>query len=191
MQHAVLAGDEVTGATTFRLDSGMDTGDVFGVVTEAIRPRDTSGDVLDRLATSGAGLLVATLDGIETGQLVAVPQSTDDVSYAPKLATDDARVQWGDPAMRVDRLIRACTPAPGAWTSFRGERVKLGPVTISTADSHRDLAPGQLVVSRDDVLVGSASAPLRLDTIQPPGKRAMAAADWARGTRPGDGEGFL
>lgn len=190
VQHAVLAGDEVTGATTFRLDSGMDTGDVFGVVTEAIRPRDTSGDVLDRLATSGAGLLVATLDGIETGQLVAVPQSTDDVSYAPKLATDDARVQWADPAMRVDRLIRACTPAPGAWTSFRGERVKLGPVTIAPADPHRELAPGQLAVGRDDVLVGSASAPLRLDTIQPPGKRAMPAADWARGIRPGDGEGF-
>jgi methionyl-tRNA formyltransferase len=191
VQHALLAGDEVTGATTFRLDAGMDTGDVFGLVTESIRPRDTSGDLLSRLATSGAGLLVATLDGIEAGQLVAVPQSPDDVSYAPKLTTEDARVRWNDPAMRVDRLVRACTPAPGAWTTFRGDRVKLGPMTMPADEPAGSLAPGQLRVHRDGVFIGSATTPLALETVQPPGKRAMPAADWARGVRPGEGEVFV
>jgi methionyl-tRNA formyltransferase len=189
VQHAVLAGDEITGATTFQLDAGMDTGDVFGVVTEAIGPRDTAGELLERLAVSGAGLLVATLDGIETGTLVPVAQSSDGVSLAPKITVDDARVVWSDPAMRVDRLVRACTPAPGPWTTFRSDRVKLGPVTTATLDGPQ-LAPGQLRVEKQRVLVGTASAPVALSTIQPPGRQAVDAAAWARGARPADGEGF-
>lgn len=183
VQHAILAGDQVTGATTFQLDPGMDTGPVFGVTTVEINQRETSGELLERLSTDGAGLLVATLDGLATNQVVAVPQPLEDISYAPKLTSDDARVVWTDPAMRVDRLIRACTPAPGAWTTFRDQRLKLGPVTIAAAATH-DLAPGELAVTKDQVLVGSASAPLALSTVQPPGKRPMAAADWARGVRP-------
>lgn len=182
VQHAILAGDSVTGATTFRLDVGMDTGPVFGVVTEEIRPRDSAGELLDRLSVSGAGLLVATLDGIASGEVVAVPQPSEDVSYAPKITTADAQVVWSDPAMRVDRLVRATTPAPGAWTTFRGERLKLGPVTIDT-DLDRRLGPGQLAASSDAVYVGSATDPLRLGEVQPPGKRPMPAADWARGVR--------
>ncbi|MDP9417745.1 MAG: methionyl-tRNA formyltransferase, partial [Actinomycetota bacterium] len=127
VQHAVLAGDEVTGAATFRLEEGLDTGPVYGVVTEQIRPDDTSGSLLERLAVSGARLLVATLDGIEDGTCTPVPQPTEGVSHAPKLTVDDARVEWRAPALRVDRLVRACSPAPGAWTTFRDDRVKLGP----------------------------------------------------------------
>lgn len=187
VQHAILAGDEITGATTFRLDEGMDTGDVFGVVTEEIRPRDTAGDLLARLATSGAGLLVATLDGIEASTLVPVPQPNEDVSLAPKITADDARVVWQDPAMRVDRLIRACTPAPGAWTTFRGDRVKLGPVAPVAAggvDVVPELAPGQVHVAKAQVLVGTATNPVELSAVQPPGRQAMAADAWARGARP-------
>jgi len=182
VQHAVLHGDTVTGATTFRLDAGMDTGPVLGVVTETIRPTDTSGDLLQRLAISGAGLLVATIDGMANGSLVPVPQSPDGVSYAPKLSVDDARVRWDSPAFAIDRQIRATTPAPGAWTRFRDERLKLTPITILESS---ELAPGQLRAGKSSVVVGTATFDVQLGEVGPHGKRPMAAADWARGVRIG------
>jgi len=186
VQHAVMAGDEVTGATTFAIVRELDAGPVFGVVTEAIRAGDTSGDLLDRLALSGAGLLVATLDGIEAGTLRAQPQPIDGVSYAPKVTAEDAHVDWKAPALRVDRLVRGVTPAPGAWTRFRGERVKLGPLAL--AAEHADLAPGELQVGKHDVLVGTGSHAVRLGEVVPMGKKAMSAEDWVRGVRPSPGE---
>ena len=182
VQHAVLAGDEVTGATTFRLEQGLDTGPVFGVTTEDVRPHDTAGDLLGRLAVAGAGLLVQTLDAIEDATVAAVPQPTDGVSLAPKISVDDARVDWTAPALRVDRLVRACTPAPGAWTTLRGKRVKLAPVAITD----QVLAPGEL----RDGLVGTATTAVRLTGVRPEGKPAMAAADWLRGLRLEPGEAF-
>ncbi|WP_353507885.1 methionyl-tRNA formyltransferase, partial [Intrasporangium sp.] len=151
VQHAIMAGDEVTGASTFRLERGLDTGPVYGVMTEAIRPTDTAGDLLDRLAQGGAGLLVATLDGIERGDLVATPQRADGVSHAPKLEVADGRVVWARPARAIDRLVRACTPAPGAWTTFRGERLKLAPLTLAAPDEvpgHGTLEPATLLVTK-------------------------------------------
>jgi methionyl-tRNA formyltransferase len=180
VQHAILHGDTVTGATTFRLDEGMDTGPVLGVVTESIRPSDTSGDVLERLSVSGAGLLVATLDALEAGELAPVAQSLDGVSYAPKINADDARVNWAAPAFAVDRLIRATTPAPGAWTMFRDERLKVGPSKILDAS---ELAPGQLRVTKNEVAVGTATFDIALGEVRPHGKKPMPAADWARGVR--------
>ncbi|HEU4542365.1 MAG TPA: methionyl-tRNA formyltransferase [Jiangellaceae bacterium] len=186
VQHAIMAGDDITGACTFQLDEGLDTGPIYGRLTETIRPTDTSGDLLGRLADSGAKLLVATLDGIEAGRLVAEPQPADGVSMAPKLTVDDARVDWIAPAMRIDRVVRACTPAPGAWTTFRGERLKLRPVRLDP--NAGDLAPGVLDVSREGVRVGTGSHPVLLGDVQPQGKRAMPAADWARGVRIEPGE---
>jgi methionyl-tRNA formyltransferase len=180
VQHAIRHGDDVTGATTFALDAGMDTGPVYGTVTETVGPTDTSGDLLDRLAVIGSGLLVATLDAIEDGAVVAVPQAGEP-SLAPKLTVDDARVRWDWPAFGVDRQVRACTPAPGAWTTCRGERVRLHPVGI--AQDAAPLPPGALLVTRHDILVGTASTPVRLGQVQPAGKRPMSAADWARGAR--------
>ena len=180
VQHAVWHGDDVTGATTFRLDEGMDTGPVFGSVTEAVRPDDTSGDLLARLAVTGAGLLIATLDALEEGAVQAVAQSGEP-SLAPKLGVDDARIRWDHPAVGVDRLVRACTPAPGAWTMVGDDRLRVQPVQI-VADGPQ-LAPGQIEASRDEVLVGTASAPVRLGLVQPAGKRPMPAADWVRGAR--------
>ena len=182
VQHAVLAGDEVTGATTFLIEEGLDTGPYFGMLTEQVRATDTSGDLLGRLATAGSGLLVATLDALEDGGLHAVPQPAEGVSYAPKLTVDDARVEWTAPALRVDRLVRACTPAPGPWTTFRGKRVKLGPVTVTGSQ----LAPGVL----EGDLVGTATRAVRLGTVRPEGKGEMAATDWLRGLRPEPGEAF-
>ncbi len=186
VQHALLAGDEITGATTFLLEQGLDTGPVFGVVTEQVRPTDTAGDLLDRLSRSGADLLVATLDALEDGELVAQPQPPDGVSLAPKLTPEDARVRWDEPATAVDRRIRACTPAPGAWTTFRGARVKLGPV-VPQPDSVPG-APGSLEVTRGSVLVAAAGGFVELGVVQPAGKGPMPAADWARGVRPQPGE---
>lgn len=181
VQHAILAGDDVTGASTFRLEEGLDTGPVYGVLTEPVRPRDTAGDLLDRLATAGAALLVATLDGIANGTLAARPQSAEGVSHAPKLGVADARVDWSAPAYRIDRLVRACTPAPGAWTTFRGERLKLGP--LRPVPDRDPLAPGELVAERSEVTVGTATSRVALGAVQPPGKRPMDAADWVRGVR--------
>ena len=182
VQHAIHHGDEITGATTFRIEEGLDTGPVFGTLTEAIRPRDTAGDLLGRLAGAGAGLLLATMDGLAAGDLIAVPQPADGVSHAPRLTVEDGRVRWDRPALAVDRQVRACTPAPGAWTTFAGARLKLGPLT--PAPDADPLPPGAVAVARTEVLVGTATHPVRLGEVAPAGKRFMPAADWARGARP-------
>jgi methionyl-tRNA formyltransferase len=179
VQRAIWAGDDVTGATTFRIVEELDAGPTYGVMTEAIRPTDTAGDLLGRLAEGGAGLLVATLDGIADGSLEARPQSGEDVSLAPKITVEDARVDWRQTAAQVDRQVRACTPAPGAWTTYAGERLKLGPLT--PADGA--LPPGELVAGKNAVVVGTGTEALRLGEVQPVGKRPMPAADWARGLR--------
>ncbi len=192
VQHAIMAGDEVTGASTFVIERGLDTGPVLGVMTETIRPTDTAGDLLGRLSGAGAGLLVATLDGLESGDLVAVPQPSEGVSLAPKIEVEDARIVWTRPATAVDRLVRGCTPAPGAWTTFRGERLKVSPVNVVDAGEIPDSAPlgaGTLLVTKKAVFVGTGSDPIRLGTVQAHGKKPMAAADWARGTRIEAGEG--
>ena len=186
VQHAIMAGDEVSGASTFQLEAGLDTGPVFGVLTEAVRATDTSGDLLRRLADAGAGLLVATLDGIADGSLQPRPQPAEGVSLAPKVEVADARVDWGATAQRVDRLVRGCTPAPGAWTTWRGERLKLGPVTVPALGAA--LAPGQLRIGKRQVEVGTATGPVLLGSVQPQGRREMPAIDWARGSRLEPGE---
>jgi methionyl-tRNA formyltransferase len=180
VQHALWAGDEVTGATTFRIVKELDAGPVFGVMTERIRPDDTAGTLLERLAEGGAGLLVQTLDGIEDGTLEAREQSADGVSFAPKILVDDARVDWTRPAVAVDRQVRACTPAPGAWSTFEGERIKIGPLTPADRPA---LAPGELAVTKNAVFVGTATTPLQLGEVKAFGKKQMPAADWARGVR--------
>ncbi|MEU2613276.1 methionyl-tRNA formyltransferase [Micromonospora sp. NPDC007271] len=188
VQHAVLHGDELTGASVFQLEEGLDTGPVYGTVTDEIRATDTSGDLLERLAHAGAGLLVAVLDALAAGTARAEPQPADGVSLAPKLTVEDARVRWSDPAFAVDRRIRACIPAPGPWTTFRGDRVKLGPVT-PVADGP-ELKPGELLVEKSRVLAGTATGPVRLGEVRAAGKKAMSASDWARGARVAAGEEF-
>jgi methionyl-tRNA formyltransferase len=188
VQHAVLHGDEVTGASVFELEAGLDTGPVYGTLTEDIRPTDTSGDLLDRLATAGAGLLVTVLDAIESGAARARPQPADGVSLAPKITVEDAQVRWTEPAFGVDRRIRACTPAPGAWTTLRDERLKLGPVR--PVPDGPALEPGDLLVERSRVLAGTATVPVALGEVRAAGKKAMPATDWARGLRITAGESF-
>ncbi|CAM5578233.1 methionyl-tRNA formyltransferase [Streptomyces spiroverticillatus] len=186
VQHSVMAGDEVTGASTFQIEQGLDSGPVYGVITEDVRPTDTSGDLLTRLAFAGSGLLVATMDGIEDGSLKPVPQPADGITLAPKITVEDAQVDWAAPALRVDRIVRGCTPAPGAWTVFRNERLKL--VQTGLVTDRADLAPGELSAGKNNVYVGTGSHAVELLWVQPQGKKPMKAADWARGVRITAGE---
>ncbi len=222
VQHAILHGDDITGATTFRIVEELDAGPVFGMVTEPIRPRDTAGDLLTRLADAGAHLLVATLDGIEAGQLEARPQPAEGVSLAPKITPEDARLDWTRGAVAIDRVIRACTPQPGAWTTWGSARLKLGPVKLDVVPAQEmpapvpslsreagageraaaaqgaagqnagpdtaGLAPGELRVVRDQVLVGTGTRPVVLGDVRPEGKRPMRATEWVRGLRLSGGE---
>ncbi|HEY0693174.1 MAG TPA: methionyl-tRNA formyltransferase [Kribbella sp.] len=182
VQHAIIAGDDVTGASTFRIVKSLDAGPVYGVLTEPIGPSDTAGDLLGRLAESGAKLLVDTLDGIETGVLEAREQPADGLTIAPKLTVEDAQLDLAAPAQRIDRLVRGCNPAPGAWTTFRGERLKVLAVSLASEIAEQ-LKPGELRTTKSSVTVGTGSNPLDLVTVQPQGKNPMAAADWARGVR--------
>ncbi|MEU4068442.1 methionyl-tRNA formyltransferase [Streptomyces wedmorensis] len=186
VQHSLMSGDEVTGASTFLIEEGLDSGPVYGVVTEDIRPTDTSGDLLTRLAFAGAGLLAATMDGIEDGALHAVPQPVEGITLAPKIQVEDAHVDFAAPAMRVDRVVRGCTPAPGAWTVFRGERLKL--IQVAPLPDRTELAPGELSVGKNNVYAGTGSHAVELLWVQPQGKKPMKAADWARGVRIAAGE---
>lgn len=179
VQRAIIAGDEITGASTFLIEAGLDTGPVLGTMTERIRSDDTAGTLLERLADAGAPLLLATMDGIASGDLEPRPQPAEGISHAAKLTVDDARVDLTHPAMAVDRHIRGCTPAPGAWTTFRGDRLKLGPVTITD----ESLPAGLVEARKREVLVGTADRAVRLGEVVPLGKKPMPAADWARGVR--------
>jgi methionyl-tRNA formyltransferase len=208
VQAAIRAGDQVGGATTFRLEAGLDTGPVFGVVTEPIGPRDTAGALLERLSQSGAALLVATLDGIEDGTVEALPQPEEGVSLAPKVTPADVEVDWTLPALAIDRLIRSASPDPGAWTESRWGRLGLEPLeplqslesleSVQSLESVESLEPrpagdrvglrpGELAVGKREVLVGTGSGAVRLGAVRPPGRRPMPAADWARGARPEPG----
>ncbi|OZE05877.1 methionyl-tRNA formyltransferase [Rhodococcus sp. 05-2255-3B1] len=179
VQAAIAAGDEITGASTFLLDAGMDTGPVLGVVTERVRATDTTGDLLTRLAASGADLLAATLDAIEDGTASAHPQPEDGISYASKVSVDAARIDWTRSAAFVDRHIRSVTPAPGAWTTIGELRVKIAPTT----PSEDTLDPGEISVRKSGVHIGTGTTAVVLGDVQPQGKKLMKALDWARGAR--------
>lgn len=178
VQRAVMAGDDITGAVTFQLEEGLDTGPVFGTLTETVGQEDTAGELLERLSRSGAVLLAQTLSAIQAGKASAVPQSGD-VSLAPKLTLEDGRLNWTHPALAISRQARGVTPEPGAWTILGGQRVKLEPVRLrSDVDG---LAPGAVSLHGKSVLVGTGSHAVELTRVQPAGKKMMSAADWARG----------
>ncbi|WP_426995616.1 methionyl-tRNA formyltransferase [Pseudarthrobacter sp. N5] len=178
VQRAVIAGDDITGAVTFLLEEGLDTGPVLGTLTEAVRPEDTAGALLERLSHSGAVLLAQTLSAVEAGQ--ASPQAQHgDISLAPKLTIEDGRLDWLQPALAIGRRARGVTPEPGAWTTIEGQRIKVEPVRLRP--DVQNLAPGCAALREKSVLVGTGSYAVELTRIQPSGKKMMTAADWARG----------
>ncbi|NUT71973.1 methionyl-tRNA formyltransferase [Pseudarthrobacter sp. C4D7] len=178
VQRSIMAGDDVTGAVTFQLEEGLDTGPVFGTLTETVKPQDTAGDLLERLSHSGAVLLAQTLSAIGAGKAAPQPQAGD-VTLAPKLTLEDGHLNWAHPALAISRQARGATPEPGAWTMLEGQRVKLEPVRLRP--DVPGLPPGAVALQGKDVLVGTGSHAVELTRIQPAGKKMMAAADWARG----------
>lgn len=178
VQHAVINGDDLTGASTFQLEAGLDTGPVFGTVTEPIRAEDTGSALLDRLSRSGAVLLAQTLAAIADGSAVAIAQSGT-VSLAPKLTIEDGKIDFTAPALAVSRRIRGVTAEPGAWTWLDGQRFKVGQAVLRP--DQRDLPPGRLAVLGKSLLVGTGSHAIELLAVQPAGKKMMKAADWLRG----------
>lgn len=184
VQRAIMAGDDVTGASTFVIEEGLDTGPVIGTLTERIRSTDTAGDLLERLADTGAGLMVQSLEALVGGFAAPLKQPEDGVSYAHKLTRADAYVAWELPAHIVDRQVRGVTPAPGAWTTLPdGTVAKLGPVRPRPGSG---LVPGQVRAEADEVLVGTGTSPVALTWIAPAGRKAMDARDWHRGARLGE-----
>lgn len=177
VQHAILAGEEITGVSAFILDNGLDTGPLLGQMTERIRPNDTSGTLLQRLSEGGADLMMALLTQWE--EITAQPQPDDGVSFAPKIDVGMARIDWGRSGELIDRHIRAMTPSPGAWTTIHNERLEI--LEASLADD--SIAAGQVKISKHEILIGSSTRAVRLLKVKPAGRREMAAIDWARGQR--------
>ena len=184
VQRAVIAGDDLTGASVFQLVPELDAGDVFGMFTQPIGALETAGHLLDSLATSGAELLARVVDNLATGTARAEPQSGD-VTLAPKLTLDDGRIDWTRDAVTVTNLIRGVTPEPGAFTSIDGVRVKVLDAHIAR-DAPRQ-APGILALEGRRLVIGTGSDPVELVTVHSAGKKAMTATDWWRGRPVGAG----
>jgi methionyl-tRNA formyltransferase len=178
VQRAIIAGDDVTGATVFQLVPELDAGDVFGRMTEPIGAHQTAGRLLESLSHSGAELLLRVVDALADGTARAEPQEGD-VTLAPKLALEDGRIDWTAPAQAVHDLIRGVTPEPGAFTTVDGARLKV--LEAGIARDVPRLEPGEFALVGRAVLVGTASEPVELVTVHPAGRKAMEAASWWRG----------
>lgn len=177
VQRAIMAGDEVTGATTFRLVRELDAGPVFGTTELALAGTETAGDVLAALAEQGARLLLDTIDALAATE-PAAQTDADAVTLAPKITVEEARLDWSLDATTLDRLIRGCSPEPMAWTTLADERFK---VALARPIDEVGLPPGEVRVERRRVLVGTGTTALELVRVQPQGKKEMAGADWGRG----------
>ncbi len=178
VQRAIMAGDDVTGATVFQLVPELDAGDVFGEVTEPIGRHQTAGGLLDSLAESGAGLLVRVVDALADGTARAEPQ-VGDATLAPKLSITDGEIDWNQSAEVISNLIRGVTPEPGASTVADGARLKI--ISAAIARDVASLAPGVFALVGKAVLVGTTTQPIELLSVHPAGRRAMDAASWWRG----------
>lgn len=178
VQRAIMAGDEVTGAAVFQLVPELDAGPIYSTLTDQLAPTDTAGVVLERLARKGAQLLVETLAGIEAGAR-PIAQDEEGLTMAAKLSPAEMQLDLARPALELDRIVRGANPQPGAWTTFRGERLKL--LLTSVPEQAEPLEPGQIRVTKKFVELGTGSTPLRVEQIQAAGKKPMRAADWARG----------
>ena len=186
VQHTILAGDDVTGVTCFLLDEGMDTGPVLGSRSTPVGAHETAGDLTGRLAELGAPLLVASVCGLVDGTITPVAQDERRATYAPKIGPDDARLDWRAGAPALARAVRAFNPVPGAWTTFRGERLKVHTAAAIAGQGPAGQGPAGQVVgtcARGPV-VGCGDGCLVLLEVQLAGKARMAGADFLNGYRP-------
>jgi len=180
VQRAIMAGDETSGVSIFRLVDELDAGPILVQIGEPVRGRD-AGQLLSALQMVGASALLASLDALAQGTASATVQANEGVTYAPKLTADDARLDWTRPAAELLRVIRGCHPAPVAWTHVDGQRFR---VHRAAASVPAGLGPGEVFVDRRSVVVGTGDGDgIVLVTVQPQGGRPMPAADWGRGLR--------
>jgi methionyl-tRNA formyltransferase len=200
VQRALLEGAAVTGVTTFVIDDGMDTGPLLLAAEVPTHPDEDAGALTARLAEVAGRLAVETLDALESGQVQPRPQPPEGASLAPKVRPEEARLDFTRPAAELANAVRAFTPAPGAWTTHRGRRLKVtravpdppggpkAPPRTPPEDGVR-LEPGRVAVGPGGwLLVGTADRPLELVEVRPEGRRAMSGAEFARGARLGPEE---
>ena len=180
VQHALIAGDAVTGASVFRLVPELDAGDVFATRSHPVGDSETAGDLLAALARSGAELVADVVDAIADGSARAEAQ-TGEPSLAPKLTIDDARLDWRRPAHEVRSRFRGVTPEPGAWTTLDDDRLKVLDLAEAGSADATPLDPGSIALVDGRLLIGTGTGPLELRRVQPAGRTAMDAADWWRG----------
>lgn len=185
---AILDGRPRTGITIMRMDAGLDTGPICLQAGMPILPDDTAGSLTERLADLGARLAVEALDRLAAGTLAGTPQDPAAASYAPKVEAAEARLDWSRPASQLERAARAFDPWPGAWTTWRGERLKVFRLDLVAAPGSLSSVAGTLVAVEPEPLVRTADGVLRLEVVQPAGGRRMRGVAWARGRSPAEGE---
>lgn len=201
VQWALIRGERATGATTMRIDAGLDTGPIFLQAEEPIRDDDTAVTLAARLAERGAALMAETLRGLTAGSLAPRPQDDSLATKAPLLKKEHGQIDWSLPASDIYNRIRGLIPWPGAWTGFRGQLLHLWwgkPVAAPTTTQpvgqtflSAELTPGTLLVEKHAVYVAcGASTWLRLDSLQPANRKRLSATDFINGLHPRPGEKF-
>lgn len=191
IHRAILAGDGKTGVAIMRMEAGLDTGPTLLETFTAIGPRETTGQLHDRLAVLGAEAVVHVLTRMSRGDELAVsPQSSRGITYANKVTTEEAQINWSDSAVNIDRAIRAFNPAPGAWTLWNGEKLKLWASELVPVPSCLGSDPGTVIAAEGEhLLVSCGSSVLAITEIQRPGGKRMAVSAWlAGGGHPAVGE---
>jgi methionyl-tRNA formyltransferase len=179
IQRALLAGDRETGISIMQMDAGLDTGPVLAQKRLAITAEDDAGSLHDRLAALGAETIVHTLTALEAVRVRAAPQPASGVTYAPKIAKGETRLDWSRPALELERAVRAFRPAPGAYALLAGEQVKIWRARVAQAEG----LPGVILEMQDALVIACGSQALAVSELQRAGGRRVAAAEFLRGQR--------
>ena len=187
VQRAIEAGDEVTGVTVFKLDKGMDTGPIYRQKVIAMPHQATTESLLQDLAVVGAPVVLDAINAIEANELPVI-QSVDGASRADKLSKDEARIDWQDASFNIERKIRAFYPAPGAWTTFREEALKIESADVSGEKTGQ---PGEILLVGKELFVSTAEGSLKILSVKPAGKASMDAISWINGARIEQNERFI
>lgn len=189
VERAIMGGASITGVTTMLMNERLDAGDILLNREAPMEEDDTAGTLGKRLSHMGASLLVETLERLESGGLEPVPQEEDKATTAPPVMPEEGNIDWGQPAEKIDRLVRALEPAPGAYTFFRGRRLKIHSVRVTDVPPEDE--PGTLMsIGKEGFLVNTGTAGLRVITVRPEGRKSMTAGEFSRGQRLGVAERF-
>ena len=187
VQRAIEAGDDVTGVTVFKLDKGMDTGPIYRQKEIAMAHKATTDSLLQNLAVVGAPVVLDAISAIEANELPVI-QSVDGASRADKLSKNEARIDWQDASLSIERKIRAFFPAPGAWTTFRDEAIKIESSDVSDEKTGQ---PGEILLVGKELFVSTAEGSLKILSVKPAGKASMDAISWINGARIEQHERFI